>query len=108
MVVMDDPVNRVHQPRKRMPRPLPLLGSILAAAMACAPAGEAVLLPSAIAVGAGQVVANAPPEELPEFGLDLQLDVGDADGRRLQMTYATGTNEAWITSERFLTMRISP
>lgn len=43
-----------------------------------------------------------------EFGLDLQLDVGDADGRRLQMTYATGTNEAWITSERFLTVRISP
>jgi hypothetical protein len=42
------------------------------------------------------------------FGLDLQLDVGDADGRRLQMTYATGTNEAWITSERFLTLRISP
>lgn len=43
-----------------------------------------------------------------EFGLDLQLDVGDADGRRLQLTYATGTNEAWITSERFLTVRLAP
>lgn len=43
-----------------------------------------------------------------EFGLDLQLDVGDADGRRLQLTYATGTNEAWITSERYLTVRITP
>ena len=32
-----------------MARPLPLLGSILAAAMSCAPAGEAVLPPSAIA-----------------------------------------------------------
>ncbi|MBN8526330.1 MAG: hypothetical protein J0M02_13430, partial [Planctomycetes bacterium] len=43
-----------------------------------------------------------------EFGLDLQLDVGDADGRRLQLTYATGTNEAWITAERYLTVRIAP
>lgn len=43
-----------------------------------------------------------------EFGLDVQVDIGDADGRRMQMTYATGTNEAWITSERFLTIRLAP
>lgn len=42
-----------------------------------------------------------------EFGLDLQVDVGDADGRRLQLTLATGTNEAWITAAHFLTVKVA-
>ena len=41
-----------------------------------------------------------------DFGLDLQVDVGDSDGRRLQLVYATGTNEAWITAEHFLTVHL--
>jgi hypothetical protein len=50
----------------------------------------------------GELGFAGPPEG--DFGLDLQVDVGDADGRRLQLTYATGTNEAWISAARFLTV----
>jgi hypothetical protein len=37
------------------------------------------------------------------FGMELQLDFAEPGrGRTLQMVYATGTNEAWIKSDRFL------
>ena len=47
-------------------------------------------------------IPNAP------FGLDLQIDVGDADGRRLMLSLATGTNEAWITTQRYLVAHLTP
>jgi hypothetical protein len=40
------------------------------------------------------------------FGIDFQVDVGDADGRRLMLSLGTGTNEAWISAQRFLAARI--
>jgi len=42
------------------------------------------------------------------FGLDLQVDVGDADGRRLMLSLGTGTNEAWITTQRYLVAHLTP
>jgi len=37
-----------------------------------------------------------------EFSMDFQVDFGNSEGRYLQLTYATGTNEAWIRSERYI------
>lgn len=37
------------------------------------------------------------------FRFDLQIDVADADGRRLLLSLGTGTNEAWISSVGYLT-----
>jgi hypothetical protein len=44
-----------------------------------------------------------------EFGLELQVDVAAAGaGRVLQMVYATGTNEAWISAKHYLRARCVP
>ncbi len=40
------------------------------------------------------------------FGIDLQVDVGDADGRRLMLSLGTGTNEGWISTQRYLVAKI--
>ncbi|HBR95747.1 MAG TPA: hypothetical protein DEA90_16440 [Opitutae bacterium] len=42
-----------------------------------------------------------------EFGIDFQIDVGDHTGRYLLLNYATGTNEAWFTSERYLKVELT-
>lgn len=43
------------------------------------------------------------------FGMELQLDFAEPGrGRTLQMVYGTGTNEAWIKSDRFLKFKIQP
>lgn len=43
------------------------------------------------------------------FGLEFQVDFGSpGQGRTLQMVYATGTNEAWVKSDRFLKVTIGP
>lgn len=36
------------------------------------------------------------------FGIDLQVDVGNADGRCLMLSLSTGTNEGWISTQRYL------
>ena len=36
------------------------------------------------------------------FGLDLQVDISRADGTAVQLVYATGTNEAWVSGQRYL------
>ena len=41
------------------------------------------------------------------FGIDLQVDVGDADGRRLLLSFGTGTNEGWITAARYLKVSLA-
>jgi hypothetical protein len=40
------------------------------------------------------------------FGIDLQIDFANNDGRKLQMTWATGTNEAWISSKHFVRVEL--
>lgn len=43
------------------------------------------------------------------FGMEFQLDFAEpGKGRTLQMVLATGTNEAWIKSDRFLKFEIQP
>tara|TARA_R100000027_G_scaffold2734_2_gene2655 strand:+ start:2215 stop:6240 length:4026 start_codon:yes stop_codon:yes gene_type:complete len=42
-----------------------------------------------------------------KFGIDFQIDFGDHSGRYLLLNYATGTNEAWFTSERYLTVELT-
>lgn len=37
-----------------------------------------------------------------EFGMDFQINFGDASGRYLQYSYATGTNEGWFSSKNYL------
>ncbi|HBC88703.1 MAG TPA: hypothetical protein DCZ94_17305 [Lentisphaeria bacterium] len=42
-----------------------------------------------------------------EFGIEFQLDFGrKGAGRVLQMTYGTGTNEAWIKSDKYIKAKI--
>lgn len=41
------------------------------------------------------------------FGLDLQVDISRADGSAVQLVYATGTNEAWVSSQRYLRCTLS-
>ena len=42
-----------------------------------------------------------------EFGLEFQVDFARKGGKRaLQMTYGTGTNEAWIKADRFLKVTV--
>ena len=41
------------------------------------------------------------------FGLEIQVDIGNVEGRRLQLCLGTGTNEAWVTAERYLTIHIA-
>ncbi len=48
-------------------------------------------------------------ESIPlEFAMDFQVDFGNSEGRYLQLTYATGTNEAWISSERYIITVLKP
>ena len=35
------------------------------------------------------------------------VDVGDADGRRLLLSFGTGTNEGWITAARYLKVSLA-
>ncbi len=42
-----------------------------------------------------------------EFSMDFQIDFGDHSGRYLQLSYATGTNEAWFTSVRYLKVKLT-
>ena len=42
-----------------------------------------------------------------EFGLEFQVDYArPGAGRALQMTYGTGTNEAWINAAHFLKVKL--
>ncbi|MDF3128463.1 cellulase family glycosylhydrolase [Kiritimatiellaeota bacterium B1221] len=41
------------------------------------------------------------------FSMDFQIDFGDHTGRYLQFSYATGTNEAWFTSLRYLKVKLT-
>ncbi len=42
-----------------------------------------------------------------EFGIEFQLDFGrKGAGRVLQMTYGTGTNEAWIKSDKYMKAKV--
>ncbi|WP_269538865.1 sugar-binding protein [Cerasicoccus fimbriatus] len=41
------------------------------------------------------------------FALDFQINFGDPSGRYLQYSYATGTNEAWFSSERYLEITLA-
>jgi hypothetical protein len=44
-----------------------------------------------------------------EFGLEFQIDYASPGlGRDLQMTYGTGTNEAWTKSDHYLKVQIKP
>ncbi|HSI85749.1 MAG TPA: sugar-binding protein [Candidatus Methylacidiphilales bacterium] len=50
---------------------------------------------------------TAQPPAGQEFGLEFQVDFAEPGrGRTLQMVYGTGTNEAWIKSDRFLKLRL--
>lgn len=42
-----------------------------------------------------------------EFSMDFQIDIGDHTGRYLLLNYATGTNEAWFTSARYLKVQLT-
>ncbi len=41
-----------------------------------------------------------------EFGIDLQADIVHANGASVQLCYATGTNEAYMSAKRYLTAKI--
>jgi len=44
-----------------------------------------------------------------EFGLEFQIDFAAAGlGRQLQMTYGTGTNDAWVRSDHYLKVQLKP
>lgn len=44
-----------------------------------------------------------------QFGLEFQIDFAQPGaGRALQMTYGTGTNEAWTNADRFLKAKLVP
>jgi Domain of unknown function (DUF1083). len=41
------------------------------------------------------------------FGIDFQINFGGPSGRYLQYSYATGTNEAWFSSARYLKISLT-
>ena len=49
-----------------------------------------------------------PEQPTGEFGLEFQVDFAQRGlGRALQMTYCTGTNEAWVKADKFLKVTIA-
>ncbi|MBC2602800.1 sugar-binding protein [Puniceicoccus vermicola] len=47
------------------------------------------------------------PQPGTTFGIDFQISFGDASGRYLQYSYATGTNETWFSSSRYLEVTLA-